>query len=120
MNVQAHAAEGSTTADSAIQTITVSVTPVPEAPVLGVPDAVAVSSSVNEDGTVALTITPTFESDADATNTITISGLTATASLSNNGDTGDHTSELHTPDQPQLAGLTLQAPDSDLASITMN
>src|SRR5438477_392624 len=43
--------------------ITVSVTPVADAPVLAAADAVAVSSSVNEDGTVALTITPHFESE---------------------------------------------------------
>src|SRR6202035_3517908 len=86
MNVQGHATDRTAaTADSAVQTITVSVTPVSEAPILAATDAVAVASSVNEDGTVALTITPHFESDPDATNTITISGLTATATLSNNG-----------------------------------
>ena len=80
--MQAHAAEGATTADSASQTISLTVNPVAEAPVLAATDAVAASASVNEDGTVALTITPHFEDDADATNTITISGL-GTATLDN-------------------------------------
>src|SRR6202040_893733 len=102
------------------QTITVSVTPVSEAPILAATDAVAVASSVNEDGTVALTITPHFESDPDATNTITISGLTATATLSNNGGPLTPVGGVYTLSVADLAGLTLHAPDSDLASISMN
>ncbi|SIO49174.1 hypothetical protein SAMN05443247_06378 [Bradyrhizobium erythrophlei] len=120
MNVQAHAHEGSTTADSAIQTITVAVNPVPEAPVLAGTDAVAVSSSVNEDGTVALTITPHFEVDPDASNTITISGLPAGASLSNGIGPLTPVAGVYTLTVAQLAGLTLHAPDGDLASISMN
>src|SRR5205814_291954 len=84
-------------------------------------DAVAASASVNEDGTVALTITPHFESDADATNTITISSLTAGATLSNtlNG-TLTPVGGVYTLSVAQLNGLTLHAPDSDLASISMS
>ena len=78
---------------------------------LAASDAVAASASVNEDGTVALTITPHFESDADATNTITISSLTAGATLSNtlNG-TLTPVGGVYTLSVAQLNGLTLHAP----------
>src|SRR5260370_28576291 len=66
------------------------------------------------------TITPHFESDPDATNTITISGLTATATLSNNGgpltpvgSAEKHTAELH-------AHLNLLWPHRLLTNISMN
>src|SRR5260370_30817722 len=83
-------------------------------------DAVAVSSSVNEDGTVALTITPTFESDPDATNTITLSSLPLTSSHSRISCTVFRVASDYTLSVADLAGLTLHAPDSDLASISMN
>src|SRR5206468_630244 len=75
LSVQAHAAEGATTADSATQTIALTVNPVAEAPVLAASDALAASSSVNEDGSVALTITPHYALSLHAALPISISGL---------------------------------------------
>src|SRR5437667_438087 len=111
MIVHPHAAEGSTTADSAIQTITVSVTPVPEAPVLGVSDAVAVSSSVNRSEERRVGKAPTSESDAYDNNNNNISGLTATASLRNNGGPLTAVAGVYTLSVAQLAGLTPPDPD---------
>src|SRR5258706_289621 len=51
MDVQGHAVEGAAAADSAVQTITVDVTPVADAPVLAAPDATA-PASIDEDGSV--------------------------------------------------------------------
>ncbi|WMT72033.1 DUF4347 domain-containing protein [Bradyrhizobium sp. Ash2021] len=116
LTVQAHAAEGATTADSAIQTITVTEVAVPEAPTL---TASAAASSVNEGGTVGLTITPTFESDPDATNTVTITGVPTTASLSNTGGTLTPVGGVYTLTAAQLAGLTLHAGDDDVSTITL-
>src|SRR5437764_775438 len=120
MNVQAHAAEGSTTADSAIQAISVSGTPVAVVSTLDRRDAATLSPYTTLFRSVALTITPHFEGDADATNTITISGLTAGASLSNAGGALTPVAGVYTLSVADLAGLTLHAPDSDLASISMN
>src|SRR5260370_38830514 len=66
------------------------------------------------------TITPHFESDPDATNTITISGLTATATLSNNGGPLTPVGGGYPLSVADLAGLTLHAPDSDLASTPLH
>src|SRR5207244_1732547 len=119
LTVQAHAAEGATTADSAIQTITVTVSPVADQPMLAATDAVAVSPSVDEDSSVGISITPQFETDLDATNTITIDGLPAGATLTNGIDTFFGGSGTLTLTPAQLAGLTLTTADDDTASITL-
>jgi large repetitive protein len=80
LDVTANSAEGSSTAHSTAQTITITEIAVPQAPTL---TATAATSSVNEGGTVALNISPTFEHDSDATNTITFTGLMAGESLTN-------------------------------------
>src|SRR5205807_729173 len=81
LQVTAKASEGGTTASSATQTINITETPVPEAPTLTAANATAAASSVNEGGTVGLNISPTYESDADATNTVVITGVPTTATL---------------------------------------
>src|SRR5438874_730401 len=91
-----------------------------DAPVLDASDAVAVSSSVNEDGTVALTITPHFDSHPDATDTITISFLTTRPPPSSTLFPYTTLFRSYTLSVADLAGLTLHAPDSDLASISMS
>jgi hypothetical protein len=63
--VTATAAEGGTSASSTTQDIVVTVNPVADAATL----AVTGTATVDEDNSVALTITPTFETDPDATNT---------------------------------------------------
>src|SRR5256885_2166866 len=83
MNVQAHAAEGSTTADSATQTISVTVTPVSESPVLASTAAVAVPPSVNEVFFFNDTATPEIYTLPLPATLPTFSNLTAGASLSN-------------------------------------
>ena len=60
--------------------IHIDVTPVPFAPTL---DAIVTPASINEDTTIALNLTPHFEVDADATNTVTIAGLPSNAILNN-------------------------------------
>ena len=118
LTLTATKAEGSGSVTT-IASETVTVNPFPETPVLAGSDAVAASSSVNEGGTVGLTIAPTFESDPDATNTVTITGVPTTATLTNSlGQTFNGGSTI-TLSQAQLAGLTLHAPDSDLASISL-
>ena len=121
LNLSVTSTDGSNTnAIIATASTAITVNPAAEAPVLAATDAIAVSSSVNEDGTVALTITPHFESDADATNTITISNLTAGANLSNDVGALTPVNGVYTLSVADLAGLTLTAPDGDLASISMN
>ena len=79
--------------------------------------ASATATSVNEDGgTVGLNITATpAENDADATTSVTISGL-GTATLTDAaGDT--FSGNTVTLTQAQLNGLTLHAADDDTASL---
>ena len=112
--VTAHASEGGIDAASTPQTVTLTVNPVAEAPVLM---ASATATSVNEDGgTVGLNITATpAENDADATTSVTISGL-GTATLTDAaGDT--FSGNTVTLTQAQLNGLTLHAADDDTASL---
>jgi hypothetical protein len=97
--------------------IGVTVVPIADQPVLTAPDATADSGSVNQGGTDALFITPTYEADADAVNTVTITGLPAGAFLTDNGPDvfqGGHGPIVVT--QAQLNGLTLHAPGSDSSS----
>src|SRR5262249_57134331 len=82
LSVTANASEGGTTAHSATQTISIAETGVPEAPVLTAANVTAAAASVNEGGTVGLSIAPSFEADADAANTVTIAGVPAGATLS--------------------------------------
>jgi hypothetical protein len=114
--VTANATEGSTSAHSATRTINITENPVPEAPTLTAGQATAASSSVNEGGAVGLTITPSFESDPDATNTVTITGVPTTATLSAGTNNGGGSWTLT---QAQLANLTLTAGDDDVTSITL-
>src|SRR5205814_1467164 len=114
MRVQARANDSTAaTADSAIQTITVSVTPVSEAPILASTDAVAVASIFNLDRTATLTLSPSTTLFRSATNTITISDLTAGASLSNTGGPLTAVAGVYTLSVAQLEGLTLHVPTSD-------
>src|SRR5207302_1705767 len=110
---------GATTADSAIQTITVTVNRLEERRVGKESGAVAVSPSVDEDSSVGISITPQFETDLDATNTITIDGLPAGATLTNGIDTFFGGSGTLTLTPAQLAGLTLNTADDDTGSITL-
>jgi hypothetical protein len=96
-------------------TFLVFVESVSEKPGLASSDATAASSSVNEDSTVALTINPHFEQDADATNTVTISGL-GTATLNHGTVNPDGSVTLQ---QSDLNGLTLTAGDDDTATIKL-
>src|SRR5207302_1900735 len=111
LQVTATATEGGTTASSATQTINITENPVPEAPVLTAANATAASSSVNEGGTVALTIAPTYESDLDASFPTRRSSDLTTATLSAGTNNGGGSWTLT---QAQLAGLTLTAGDDDV------
>jgi probable HAF family extracellular repeat protein len=112
LNATATESNGHATVTSATQILHVDVNPVADKPSFTV---TAAAPSINEGGTVALTITPPFETDPDATNTVTVSGL-AGATLNHGTRHADGSVSLQ---QSDLAGLTLQAPDSDLASITL-
>jgi large repetitive protein len=110
--VTAHASEGGIDAASASQQINLTVNPVAEAPTL---TASAAATSVAEGGTVGLNIAVTPEVDADATTSVTISGL-GTATLTDAaGDT--FSGNTVTLTQAQLNGLTLHAADDDTASL---
>src|SRR5258705_435722 len=87
LTVQAHTAEGVTTADSTIQKI--GRASCREREKISVA-AVSLKKKDNETGAVTVTITPTFESDSDATpnNTLTSASVRAGATLTNtSGDT---------------------------------
>src|SRR5207245_772241 len=91
-----------------------------DAPTLAPNDALAASASVNEDGSVALNITPHFGNDDNATNTVTISGL-GTATLDNTAhDVPPIVADSVTLTLAQLAGLTLHTADDDTASLTLS
>ena len=80
LHVTASTNDGGNIATSAPQDISLTVNPVAETPTL---TTAAAFDNVNEDGTIALTITATpAESDADATTYVTITGVPADASLS--------------------------------------
>jgi hypothetical protein len=118
-NVVVTSPSGDSTASA---TFSVTVNPVPEKPTVTVSapnasvDPTTGNVDVNENGRIALNITPNFESDSDATNRITISNL--------GGATLDNT--LHnvptivngavTLTQAQLQGLTLIGPDTPINS----
>ena len=75
----------------------------------------AAATSVNEGGRVGLTISATFD-DGDATNSVVITGVPTTATLSAGTNNGGGSWTL-TP--AQLAGLKLTAGDDDVSSITL-
>src|SRR4029077_13815371 len=102
-------------ATSAAQDISLTVNPVAETPTL---TTAAAFNNVNEDGTIALTITATpAESDADSTTYVTITGVPADATLSAGTNNGGGSWTLQ---QSALAGLTLHAGDDDLTNITLH
>jgi large repetitive protein len=94
-------------------TFHVNVTPVPQAPTL---DAIVTPASINEGTAIALNLVPHFEADADAINTIVVSGLPSNATL--NHGTLDPTTGNYTLSQADLVGLTLTAPDDDTKQIS--
>ncbi|HLJ00226.1 MAG TPA: type I secretion C-terminal target domain-containing protein [Bradyrhizobium sp.] len=113
LHVTATTVDGTATLGSASHDINVAVAPHADAPTLTVS---AAASSVDEGGTVALNITPTFESDPDATNSVTISGL-GTATLNHPGTV--NTDGSHTLALTDLNGLTLTAADDDTSKINL-
>src|SRR5437899_1130747 len=121
INVDTHTPDSTaSTAVSSIPTIAVSATAISAPSLHDAPPIFAVASSVNEDGTVALTITPHFESDPRSEERRVGKECSSPATPSNNREKltpvgGDYTLRV-----ANLAGLTLHAPHSDLASISMN
>src|SRR5204862_1833115 len=76
LSVTAHAKDSTAaTADSATQTIALTINPVSEAPILGAGDATAATRSEERRVGKACSITPTFEIEADAVDTIKIRGV---------------------------------------------
>src|SRR5260221_9434411 len=69
-------------------------------------NATAASPSVNEGGTVGLTISPTFESDADTTNTRSDKH---TSKLQSHSDLANHLLLEKKQKQAQIRNLTLRA-----------
>jgi len=108
LSVTATTVDGGVAEASTAATLHVDVIPVAEAPAL----TVSADTHVAENATLGLTVTPLFETDADAVHTVTITGLGG-ASLSNAaGDLSVSDGAITlTPDQ--LAGLTLHAPDAE-------
>src|SRR5712671_817431 len=106
--VKATTVDGGVAEASTAATLHVEVTPVAEAPTL----TVSADTHVAENATLGLTVTPLFETDADAVHTVTITGL-GDARLSNAaGDLSVSDGAITlTPDQ--LAGLMLHAPDAE-------
>ena len=101
------------TAASTPGTFHVNVAPVPETPTL---DPIVTPASINEGTTIALNLVPHFEVDADATNTIVVSGLPSGATL--NHGSFDASTGNYKLSQADLVGLTLSAPDNDTKQIS--
>jgi hypothetical protein len=101
------------TAASLSGTLHVNVAPVPETPTLA---TIVTPASINEGTTIALNLVPHFEVDADAINTIVVSGLPSGATL--NHGSFDQSTGTYTLSQADLAGLTLTSPDNDAKQIS--
>ncbi|HKC34303.1 MAG TPA: hypothetical protein VKC16_12655, partial [Xanthobacteraceae bacterium] len=106
--VKATTVDGGVAEASTAATLHVEVAPVAEAPTL----TVNADAHVAENATLGLTVTPLFETDADAVHTVTITGLGG-ASLSNAAGELSVSDGAITLTPDQLAGLTLHAPDAE-------
>src|SRR5258706_583831 len=117
LTVTATSHDGTSTAPT-VATIDVTVNEVADAPSLTVANA-----SGTQNTAIALSITPTFssESDDDVTNTITITGIPADATLDNTAhDVPAIVGGSVTLTPVQLAGLTITPTSADDPSITLH